>query len=134
MTDKERTSMDLDKYFVLPRDKEKKATVKLLCKELRASLRKKGFQVEKDDLYYERMERHDDYRHLIIYSLDAHLEAFNIDDTDAIKRWKENDLSIYKTAKECKQFKSFVKNVKKDLRDSGYYSEPKEMDDDDLER
>ncbi len=123
MTEKEREKLGIDKYLVPPIDL--KAVTKLLCKELKKSLEKKGYHVEKDELYYEKMEGHDDFRHVLFFGLNANIESFELSNAENItKAWKDNDLSILKTAKEDKEFKKFTKVVKKHLKEEGRYEEP----------
>ena len=130
MTDKEREKMHVDlylgEYVTVPVNE--KDTAKMLAKELRKSLGKKGFQVEKDELFCEERVDYGDFRYSVDYTLDAMLESFKV--TGALaKAWAENDLSVLKTAKEDKEFKKFTKAVKKYLKEAGRFTEPeKEME------
>jgi len=121
MTDKEREKLKVGDYLTPP--VSEKDTAKMLAKELRKSLAKKGYQVEKDELFCEEREGHDDFRYSVDYTLDAMLESFEV--TGALaKEWAENDLSVLKTAKEAKEFKKFTKAVKKHLKEAGRFTEP----------
>ena len=131
MTDKEREKMKVDvylgEYVTIPVNE--KDAAKMLAKELRKSLGKKGYQVEKDELFCEERvdgrEGYGDFRYSVDYTLDAMLESFEVTGAFA-KEWAENNLSVLKTAKEDKEFKKFAKAVKKHLKEAGRYAEPEE--------
>ena len=123
MTGKEREKLKLNNYLNPP--VSEKDAAKLLAKELRKSLAKKGYQVEKDELFFEKREGHDDFRHTVEFGLNAYAESFEV--TGALaETWAENDLSMLKTAKEDKEFKKFTKTVKKHLKEAGRFTEPEE--------
>ena len=127
MTDKEREKMHVDLYlgeYVTPSVNEKDAA-KMLAKELRKSLKKKGYQVDKDVLFCEEKVGLDDFVYLVNYTLDAKVASCEVTGEFA-KTWAENDLSVLKTAKEEEDFKKFIKIIKKHLKEAGRYTEPAE--------
>ncbi len=123
MTDKEREKLKADEYLTPP--VSEKDAAKMLAKELRKSLEKKGYQVDKDELFCGEVEDHEKIRYCIEYWLYANAEIFEVTG-ELTKAWAENDLSILKTAKEDKEFKKFTKAIKKSLKEAGYFTEPEE--------
>ena len=128
MTDKEIEKLKLGNYLI-PSVNEKDAA-KMLAKELRKSLEKKGYQVDKNVLYCRMGKDYNDndFRYTVEHTLNAHIESFEVTG-ELVKVWAENDLSMLKTAKEDKEFKKFTKAVKKHLKEAGRFTEPeKEME------
>ncbi len=125
MTVKEIEKLKLGNYLI-PMASEKDAA-KMLAKELRKFLAKKGYHIEKDELYAECYEGTDatDFRWTAEFGLNSFIESFEVADA-LVKAWAENNLSVLKTAKEDKEFKKFTKAVKKHLKEEGRFTEPEE--------
>ena len=109
MTEKERKKLKLDNYLTAP--VSEKDAAKLLAKELRKSLAKKGYQVEKGELCVLCYEGRDTTH--FRWTVEFGLNAYEV--TEVVKTWTENNLSMLKTAKEDKEFKKFTKAVKQHL-------------------
>lgn len=126
MTDKEREKYGLADYSSLLTEEKEKRFGKLLCKELRKSLKKKGFEVEKDELFYNKREGYDSFRYTMEYALNGYAESYEITE-NLRKEWEENSASALNTAKsDNEKFKSFYKLVKKHLEAEGRFAELEE--------
>ncbi len=107
---------------------------KVLAKEIRKSLEKKGFSVDKNTLFFDKDMFKISGMFNIKYAGTASCNFMINFEYDSLKdRWSGSEESLLKSVKAVyPEYKDFIKQVKKDLKEAGKYVEP--VEEKDIER